>query len=360
MSISSTTTGAALVCDLRGVITRVAQDGIGITGRCIGQARFADIVDPASTEKAVEFVTSITNNGAAFDWQLCLDIDGQIHGFQCMGFSDGSQIWIILANSPFAASRVLDEMTLMQNEQTGMLRAALKYASQVARSTKDESQFEELTQLYNDLGKTQRELAQRNAELEALRAKLESKQSELITANAKLDALATMDGLTGIGNRRTFQAWIEAEFARSARYLTPLALMMLDVDRFKSLNDSFGHQAGDDVLKMLGQLLASSARATDLVGRYGGEEFAVILVNSDQAAAREAAERLRKQIEMQRWPHRAITASIGIASWGPGVDSAAELINQADKALYFSKEHGRNRSTHYLDINSAVALVSQG
>jgi diguanylate cyclase (GGDEF)-like protein len=241
-----------------------------------------------------------------------------------------------------------------------MLRAALKYASQVARSTRDESQFEELTQLYNDLGKIQRKLAQRNAELEALRAKLESKQSDLITANAKLDALATMDGLTGIGNRRTFQAWIEAECARSSRYLTPLALIMLDVDRFKSLNDSFGHQAGDEVLRMLGRVLASSARSTDLVARYGGEEFAVILVNSDVAAAREAAERLRKQIEMQKWPHRAVTVSIGIASWGSGVDSATELINQADKALYFSKEHGRNRSTHYLDFNPGVAVVSQG
>jgi diguanylate cyclase (GGDEF)-like protein len=104
-------------------------------------------------------------------------------------------------------------------------------------------------------------------------------------ANATLDALATTDGLTGIANRRRFQELLEAECARSSRYGPPLSLIMLDVDHFKSLNDKFGHQASDEILKLIGQLLASTARTTDLVARYGEEEFAVILVNTDATAA---------------------------------------------------------------------------
>lgn len=172
-------------------------------------------------------------------------------------------------------------------------------------------------------------------------------QAELAARVHELDALATTDALTGIANRRTFQARLEAEFSRTNRYHIPLALMIIDVDHFKSINDTFGHQAGDDVLKMMGLLLASNFRNTDLVARYGGEEFAVILINADQTAATEVAERLRVRIEAEQWPHRDVKVSIGIASWGPGADSPSALIGQADKALYFSKKSGRNRATHY-------------
>jgi diguanylate cyclase (GGDEF)-like protein len=341
-----------MVCDLNGVITRIAHDQLGIADRCTPGTTFLEVVDGASVEKAAAFITAVRTNGGAFDWQVCVLIRGQIVLLHCMGFSDGSQLWIILARTQAAAAHVLEEMTLIQNEQTGMLRSALKYASQIASSDRSESQFEELTGLYNDLGRIQRELAQRNAELEALRAKLEAKQTELVAANVKLDALAATDGLTGIANRRTFQTWLEAECLRSNRYRSPLALIMLDLDHFKNLNDAYGHQAGDEVLKAMGRILSATSRNTDLVARYGGEEFAVILVNADKAAAMEAAERLRARIEAERWPHRAMTVSIGIASWGPGSDNASEMISRADRALYFSKEHGRNRATHWLDMDS--------
>jgi diguanylate cyclase (GGDEF)-like protein len=360
VNIPSEIAGAAIVCDLHGVITRIAHDQLGITGECTPGTSFVEIVDEASMQKAADFVTAIRKNGAAFDWQLCMVIRGQIVLLHCMGFSDGSQLWIILAGTQVAAARVLEEMSLIQNEQTGMLRAALKYASQVGQSARDESQYEDLTRLYNDLGRMQRELAQRNAELEAMRAKLEAKQAELIAANAKLDALATTDGLTGIANRRTFQRWLEAECSRTSRSHSPLALMMLDVDHFKGLNDTYGHQAGDEVLRTMGRLLTSNSRNTDFVARFGGEEFAVILVDTDKAAAREAAERLRMRIESEPWPHRAVTASIGVASWGPGASNATDLIDQADEALYFSKKHGRNRATHCLDIPGMRSVTSNG
>lgn len=105
--------------------------------------------------------------------------------------------------------------------------------------------------------------------------------------------------------------------------------------------------------------MTTSARSTDLVARYGGEEFALILVNTDKSMAVETAERIRSQIEAEPWPHRPITASIGIASFGPGADDLTSMISQADKAPYQSKNHGRNRVTHIEDIvsrNEKVAI----
>jgi diguanylate cyclase (GGDEF)-like protein len=175
-------------------------------------------------------------------------------------------------------------------------------------------------------------------------------QAELSARVLELDALSKTDALTGIGNRRSFETWLTAEVQRSNRYHSPLALIMLDLDKFKSLNDTFGHHAGDQVLQAMGMLLSSTARNTDLVARYGGEEFAVILSNTDAESARIAAERLRVRIETTPWPDQKITASLGIASWGPGAESASELIARADKALYRSKELGRNRATHWDDM----------
>jgi diguanylate cyclase (GGDEF)-like protein/PAS domain S-box-containing protein len=182
-------------------------------------------------------------------------------------------------------------------------------------------------------------------ELQEVRAQLAARVREL-------DALATIDGLTGIANRRTFQARLESECARSNRGGARLAVMLLDIDHFKTVNDNYGHPAGDEVLTMMGRVLASSSRNTDFVARFGGEEFVVLLIDTGEAAAKEAAQRLRTRIAAEPWPYLPITVSIGIASWGPGARSASELIARADRALYFSKEHGRNRATHWLDMVS--------
>lgn len=350
MSTPSEMTGTALLCALDGVITRVMLDQIGLLGNSAPGTAFVDVVEHDSGEKAAGFIRAILADGMAFDWQMNAVIQGGIVRLHCIGGCDGSQIWIIMAKTDFDATKILEEMGLIQSEQTDLLRATLKEASYRAQPVRDEPQFEDLTRLYNDLGKMQRELAHRNAELETMRAKLEAKQAELIDANARLDALAATDGLTGIANRRAFQSRLETECARASRYSQPLSLMILDVDRFKSFNDTYGHQGGDDVLKHMGRLLATSARNADFVARYGGEEFAVILVNTEKQASIEAAERLRIRIETEQWPNRQVTASIGIASWGPGAASATELISMADSALYFSKEHGRNRATHSLDV----------
>jgi diguanylate cyclase (GGDEF)-like protein len=344
--------GAVIVCDLQGVIRSITHDRLGVGKHAAAGDAFVELVDRESMDKAAAFLAAIRESGGAFDWQLCVPIEQTITLLHCMGFNDGGQLWIVLAKTGVDAARMLEEMTLLNNEQTGMIRAALKYASISAPEPRDEPQFEELTRLYNEQGRMQRELAQRNAELEMLRKKLESQQIELVAANAKLEALATTDALTGVANRRAFQARLETECARSDRYLSPLALLLLDVDHFKAFNDTFGHQAGDDVLSAIGRLLTSATRSSDFAARYGGEEFAVILVNTDASAAKTAAETLLARIRAERWPHRPITASIGIASLAPGAETAADLIRLADKALYHSKAQGRNRVTHARDMSA--------
>jgi diguanylate cyclase (GGDEF)-like protein len=173
----------------------------------------------------------------------------------------------------------------------------------------------------------------------------------MVGLHAELAALATTDGLTGVGNRRAFELRLEAECLRTSRSDSPFSLLLLDLDHFKNLNDQHGHPAGDEALHTIGRLLSSVCRKTDFVARYGGEEFAVILVDTDVAGAKEFAERLRMRIEAEPWPYRAVTASIGIASGSGGLVVAAELIRQADGALYFSKERGRNQATHWVDMD---------
>lgn len=185
-------------------------------------------------------------------------------------------------------------------------------------------------------------------ELERLQAvgELETKQDALLQANAQLEALATIDGLTGVKNRRAFDAQLEMEYRRSLRYSTPLSLMMLDVDKFKQFNDSFGHLAGDEVLKEVAQVLTANVRMIDFVARYGGEEFVVLLPNTDADGAMILADRLRAKIAGALWDKRDVTASVGVATLTADIKEGSELTGLSDDALYASKENGRNRCTH--------------
>jgi diguanylate cyclase (GGDEF)-like protein len=195
------------------------------------------------------------------------------------------------------------------------------------------------------------ELEQKNAELEYTRAILEAKQSELVALNARWELLATTDGLTGVQNHRMFQELLVLEVARARRYRTPLALIMVDVDHFKHYNDTFGHPAGDQVLRIVARLLREHSRTTDVVARYGGEEFTILLPSTEHVGALAQAERLRAAIATAAWSERAITASFGVATLNiddhlrDGVALGAALIAAADGALYQSKTQGRNRVT---------------
>lgn len=163
-------------------------------------------------------------------------------------------------------------------------------------------------------------------------------------ASQRLSTLAATDGLTGVQNHRAFGNRLCEEVERSRRTGEPLSIALLDVDCFKDFNDAHGHQAGDAALRAVASALVGTARQIDVVARYGGEEFAVILLGAPPDAAFEAAERLRRAIESIVPDRGAVTASFGVATLKDGM-SEEDLIEAADKALYRSKDAGRNRTT---------------
>jgi diguanylate cyclase (GGDEF)-like protein len=161
------------------------------------------------------------------------------------------------------------------------------------------------------------------------------------------ERLATTDGLTGLLNRRTFNAQLQGRLREAQRYDRPLSLLLLDVDHFKKVNDTYGHPAGDAVLRGIAGLLQKQARETDIVARYGGEEMALILPETEAPGAQAIAERIRRAAAAVTHPSEQgaiqVTVSIGLATWpGPG-ESAEAILEAADKALYRAKQGGRNR-----------------
>jgi diguanylate cyclase (GGDEF)-like protein/PAS domain S-box-containing protein len=189
------------------------------------------------------------------------------------------------------------------------------------------------------------ESKQNERRLEEAQRKLRQQQEKLQDVNNRLAELASLDALTQLRNRRGFEERLEDEIRRSRRHGYPLSLMLLDIDHFKLFNDTFGHPRGDEVLRNVGRCIRRSVRATDVAARYGGEEFAVILPNTDRSGAVVAAEHLRAAIEEATWVDRQITASIGVATYSNEVNSADALLDHADRALYQSKQAGRNRVT---------------
>ncbi|BDI32963.1 hypothetical protein CCAX7_50140 [Capsulimonas corticalis] len=189
----------------------------------------------------------------------------------------------------------------------------------------------------------ERQLKAHVGQIEDLNVVLGYQTSELEHANQQLEMLATTDGLTGLKNHRTFQDRLREEVMRSQRHLTPLSMVLLDVDQFKQFNDNFGHPAGDEVLRQVARVLSECVREHDLVARYGGEEFVLVLPNTDGPGAAAIAERCRMSIESAEWTHRKVTASFGVASVTATTVGPPDLIVAADTALYDAKHNGRNR-----------------
>jgi two-component system chemotaxis family response regulator WspR len=184
---------------------------------------------------------------------------------------------------------------------------------------------------------------------EAYRA-LRQSQQKLLETNLELQRLTNSDGLTGLGNRRCLDDYLSAEWKRAARDKSPLGFLMIDVDSFKSYNDTYGHVAGDDVLKLVARAVESCLnRPADLAARFGGEEFAVVLPSTSAAGLRILGEKIRLAVETLAIPHtgsdaKCVTISVGGVTQvpQPGED-VKQLIEAADLALYRAKRDGRNR-----------------
>jgi len=170
---------------------------------------------------------------------------------------------------------------------------------------------------------------------------------ELKKAKEKLLELATTDELTGIANRRYFMERLNSEFDRAKRYESRYSLLMIDIDYFKSINDDYGHKAGDKVLQSAAAVMKKSLRTSDVIGRVGGEEFSVILPETEIKAAIFIAERLRKKVEETVVIHKNeeifITVSIGVSQSKNGDQSVDDIYVRSDSAMYNAKKNGRNR-----------------
>lgn len=179
-------------------------------------------------------------------------------------------------------------------------------------------------------------------------------QNMLKDANAKLEMVSRVDGLTQLYNRRHWESRFSEEFKRVKRYGGQLALIMFDLDHFKTINDTRGHLGGDEVLKAVAALIKRQVREYDIPGRYGGEEFGIVLPNTDETGAAYLAERIRAAVQNEVIPWEGqnipVTVSLGIAGMSDAQETHSDMISQADEALYKSKRTGRNKWTKYTDI----------
>jgi diguanylate cyclase (GGDEF)-like protein len=202
-----------------------------------------------------------------------------------------------------------------------------------------------------DVIRVAEESESRFEELEQRMLQLQRENLDLVVKNRALCEVSSRDTLTGLYNRWYVIEKIESEINRALRHGSPMSLLMLDIDHFKRINDTWGHTAGDEVLRSIGKLLRESCRVYDVPGRYGGEEFCIVLPETRLGNTTVVAERIRQRLESTRLScgstSIAVTASIGIAGMDESANdeilSPAALIDRADRALYSAKSRGRNR-----------------
>lgn len=203
-----------------------------------------------------------------------------------------------------------------------------------------------------------RDISERKAAADKLRQQAE----ELQKLHSTLKELASHDSLTGLLNRRAFHELATQMLKSAHRRKEPAALIMLDLDHFKQVNDRYGHLEGDHVLKMVAEALKATARENDIVARHGGEEFVMAMTGVDEAESLVAAERVRTAIAALTDTKCRITASLGVAAFTPGVQKRdvaqilEEMLCQADKALYAAKNHGRNQVCHFSTLKAEVPV----
>lgn len=247
-----------------------------------------------------------------------------------------------------------DKLLILQKPFNGI--EALQLATALCRkwelARKVAGQLDELTRQVQErttaLQASNTQLTETNKVLVRTVSDLQEAQSQILRQHQELERLASRDPLTGCLNRRAFFAEFEKAFAQSRDHGAELCCLMVDIDHFKRVNDQFGHAVGDQAIQAVAACLSAGLRLTDVVGRYGGEEFCLMFPGTTLHEASNLAERLRTHVEaeaaerVRTVPRLAITVSCGISSTGFGARTPLELVDQADKALYAAKEGGRN------------------
>ena len=213
------------------------------------------------------------------------------------------------------------------------------------RMAKLEHRKDEVGTLMQSFAKMLETIEQQAAEINSFASRLDQAYKELESTNARLKETSFKDEVTGLYNRRFFSVRLEEELSRYRRFNHPVSLVLMDLDGFKAVNDEMGHMVGDETLRDIGQILMKHSRGINVVCRYGGDEFAVLLVETTKAGAQLYADRIRQIIESYPFAHRMpITGSFGLATL-PDDDAKTsdDLIRAADEALYVAKRAGKNQ-----------------
>ncbi len=228
--------------------------------------------------------------------------------------------------------------------------------AQVPTAIARQARTDEIGELMTSFSRMLETIEQQATEINSFATRLDTAYRELESSNAKLKETSFKDEVTGLYNRRFFTIRLEEEIARHRRFNHPVSIVLLDLDGFKAVNDEFGHAVGDETLCAVAATLTKHSRRINVVSRYGGDEFAVLLVETSKAGARVYAERIRELIAATTFPHgKRITASLGVASL-PDDDAATTeaLFKVADEALYAAKRAGKDQ------VGSAEREGNQG
>ena len=216
------------------------------------------------------------------------------------------------------------------------------------------SSLDEVGSLMDSFSRMLSAIERQAQEIDHYALRLDNAYKEIETSSAQLKEFSFKDEVTGLYNRRFFSIRLEEEVSRYRRFNHPVAVVLLDLDGFKEINDEVGHAAGDETLRGMAEILLKYSRGINVICRYGGDEFAVLLVETSKGGARLYADRIRYVLPGFHFAHgRRVTASFGIASLPEDVTPAPDaLIRAADEALYAAKRAGKNRVSVYEDIRA--------
>lgn len=321
-------------CTHEGLLYEVIKDPGCFLSELQPRASFGKILAAEDNIKFVQFINSIFKEGISVIPGLSVFSKSTRHHFSFIGRLEDNMAQI-------AALQLSEELLVFH---TGMIDFFEKQQKELLAIRNKHSML--LKEGGPDLQQILTDYMQLNNEMSSMQRELAIKHRELEKAYNKIEKLSFTDPLTGAGNRRMFIERISDEMERSARYGQPLSLIMLDIDHFKKVNDTYGHSAGDKVLQDFSSCCESTLRNSDCFFRLGGEEFAALLINADTESAAITAERLRRDVEKlsirTEGKEIRITVSSGIAEFIP-VEDVDIFMKRADSALYQAKNNGRNR-----------------
>lgn len=334
MSIEPPIVGISLICDPEGMIQQVISDGIGLSGLSSDQS-LDQCVDSGSREKLQTFLSAVWNNGTAIEAAMDLSGEDQPQTLRLAGTRAEDRLMVVGTHTWQDALLLCGRLMDINRVPALNLRNAIlsQFRLPAVHSEEDSPElYDEISRINNQLVTLQRELSRKNAELEGLYADAKNR--------------AVTDSLTGLYNYRGVFDLGEREIARARRYGHSLSAIMFDIDKFKGVNDTFGHVAGNEVLQQIAKRCSSRLRSVDIFGRYGGDEFLLLLPQKDPSSSRIVAERMSQivsePIVLDQSP-LTVTISIGIAQMDRDTKDLKELLERAAQALKKAKRLGRSR-----------------